>query len=223
MFFNGKEYTEEQVMAMLTQQEDFIGKLKTEKASLEGEVTSLNTKTQQSLSLEQALALMGQQQQPVQTPPPTQPDPVVEQPVDVQAMVAEQVKQSLAAQLQQQQAEKNLFDAMEVAKQHYGDEYTTKLEERAASMNMDADGVMNLARSNPALFKQALIPQQAPPQPTPHATKQGYFTAPEPALDEVIVDFADTSKFWDGASKVNALNEMQATIMAQIESGKLQL
>ena len=233
MLFNGKEYTEEQVASMLAQQEEFIDKLKTEKVTLEGQVTEMASKAQQSLTLEQALSLFqqGQQQQPSPEQPAAQPEPIAQpdpvaspQPqIDVAALVAEQVRQTLAKQQAEASHEQNLLKSMEMAKQFYGDDYATKLEAQAAKVNLDTEGVMQLAKTNPALFEQSLMPKQQPVMPAPNGQQLGYHSAPAPQLNDIVVDFGDTDKYWNGASKVAALQDMERQVAALIENGDIQL
>lgn len=198
--------------------QDFIKTLQTENGNKDAQIAQLQAQLDQSTKLDEALSqLQGQQQMQQQqtTDTPTQ--------MDVEALTAELMKKAQEAAAssvtnmkaqEMQQANRNA--SMQAAQALYGSEFESKLREKGQQMGLDDNAIVQMADSNPALFKKTfdLEPKQGQSlSPDGVLNTSGFNNVKAPELKNL-------SKQWGATARVGAVEQNMAAVQKMLnESG----
>lgn len=136
--------------------QDFIKNTVQEKQSLEAKIQELEAKVNQSLTLEEALEqLKSKETQMTQESSQQQTTEQTSQ-LDIEQLTAKieaQIMGKLTASQQEQVYSKNEADSIQAAQAVFGSEFESKLREKAQALSMKETDIVDMARTNPTLFK----------------------------------------------------------------------
>ena len=138
--------------------QDFIKNTVQEKQSLEAKVQELEAKVNQSLKLEEALEKFKQQDTTQMTQQPSQQQTTETTPQldleQLEAQLTEKIMGRLSASEKETVYNKNQSESIDAAKSVFGNDFESKLREKAQAFNMSDSDIINTARTNPTMFKK---------------------------------------------------------------------
>ena len=136
--------------------QNFIKDTVNEKQNLEAKVAELEAQLNQSVKLEEALArLQTKEESPVtttQTSNTSEATPQLDEEQLAQKILS-MMESKQSATLQQQAIAKNQEESIEAAQAVYGQDYESKLRERAQDLGMSDEDIIKQAQSSPKVFK----------------------------------------------------------------------
>ena len=157
--------------------QDFIKKSVGEKKELEDRVRELEAELNQRLKLEDALSqLKSKEESPVtnmtnDSTTETTPQLDVDQ---LTAQITESIMGKLSASQRADVEGKNQMESIEAAKSVYGEDYESKLREKALEYDMSDDDIISEAKSNPKRFKKLFgLDKHQTTTVTPSGTSSG--------------------------------------------------
>jgi len=183
--YNGRKFTQEDVLNKLANADQFIEQLKAERA----EDRRLLTEATAALRTTVAAKELLQTPTPAPTAPAAPDAPVFD--------VASQVEQVITAREVKQTQDANWKAAQEAMTAAYGANADAKAKQVAAEVGMSVDALVSLAKSSPAAFKR-LFPElsTAPKTPVAAAPSGGFNQAALPVTGEG----RKSSGFWEAKS-----------------------
>ncbi len=211
-----RQYDEESAKKKILNADSFIEQLKQEAADKDAKLAELQAKLDQSTKLEDALQKMKESSMynDQQTPTEAQPQ------MDVEALKEQLLKQaqeaatnSVSQYEQQRIAQANLTDSEQAAKRFYGTNYMDAILEEGAKLQLDEQAVLNMAKSNPALFKRTF---GLTGNPKPQLNADGSVNTA--GLGNVEkAELKDLGKQWGSSAKLKALQENTASVEKMLE------
>lgn len=158
----------DEVATKIANQDEFINTLKQEREQdrnllndLLEQMTALKNNSVDQSTFEQLLERKQQQ-------PNAESKPEVSVPTSDD--ITEQVMQRLTAKQQQEAQSSNLQNAMEKAKNTFGDAYKNAVLNTAQSLGLSGADVDEMARTKPQLFESLFLKQAAPTKPATRST-----------------------------------------------------
>lgn len=196
--------------------QEHIQTLEAEKRALQEQLEALQADLQARQSVEDALSnALNNQQDP-------QEAATTAQPLD-QAALEQMVANLLQQQQRQSAAATNRTEFESKLKETYGQEFTAKVEARAAELGVPVQNVVSLAETSPKAALAMLgvgsnpTPQQPPVnqgQVNTNAASQEQFQAPTKPVGSGVLGLGSTT-----ASTVNAMKSIRQELEAQFNQG----
>lgn len=164
-----RSYDVSSAQTKIEHSDNFINTLKDEARQKDAEIEQLKQQLASATKLEEALAKMDQLQPQPTTTQESASTPVV----DTEALLAQaeqKALQTVQEQFGMQKMQENQAQSLSAAQQAFGADYEAKLREKAGQLGVNDEYIVNLAQSNPVLFKELFIPKVAQPSSTPSGT-----------------------------------------------------
>lgn len=209
-----REYDMEAAKKKIENADSHIMTIQGENADLRRQLEEAQAQLAKSKTVEDALDMLNQQPQQQEVVQPSQSPSPEPQALDMDALMAQaQQKATEAANAAFQQSqlkvaqEANFNDSLSYAKGQFGEEYQSKLIEVGSQVGLDANGINELAKTNPAMFKKLFKSPQAPNTTAPSG--RGPRMAPSNKADsdfkQAVNTMLDSDKSWGSDAMVQNL------------------
>jgi hypothetical protein len=160
--------SQEDVVNHIQHSQSHIATLEAENADLRSQLADANAKLGELDDLKQQVNDLMKQ---MQSEPTDQQQSSQTGPISTEEVV-KAVKGELQAEQQATIRETNFAKAKEAAQAKWGDEYLTKVQERASAIGLSVEDVDDMAKNKPAAFQSIILeqaPQAAQERPSPFA------------------------------------------------------
>jgi len=184
-----KVFTPEALAKKLQHQDTHIANLEAENTNhvessskLLDRLDQIEKKVTDKDDLTSLLETMKQNNTSNQEPPNTETEGT--QPLSKEELVAAAVS-TMNAQSAEQAEEDNLNKAVAAAKESYGDDFSTKIDSIGASLGMNVEAVIKMAKTQPSAWAKLFIPvknENGSPDPTKTSSLPGL--TPPPATEK---------------------------------------
>lgn len=201
-----REYDEPAAVKKITEADSFIEQLLQEKRELEAQFEEVKQKASGQSKLDEALELLRKQQnqnaeQPSQETPTVDQSEIMEM---VRKLAQEEARNTYASTAAQQAEERNVQQAMQSAKERFGDSYADKLLERGKALGMEQAEISEMASKNPSVFKELFI-----------GSSKGSNPAPSGSVNSRAIDgqkeepLPTIGKHWNAKARVDSLRQVE--------------
>lgn len=212
-----REYNAESAAKDIAHKQAFIDQVLQEKRELEERLEKDN---KSSSKLDEALELLKQKQQIQDNDPSQETETVDTESLEEQLrkIAQEEAASTYQSTEAENKAQANLQKSVSTAKEVYGEDYQTKLEERRKALGMSEEDAMSMAKSNPDAFRE-LFARKVEPTPQPQQSRN---TTSYRSRNKDL-EIPRITGYFARETSVNKLREAEQAMKTAYEQGKLDL